>query len=170
MFLFTLSFVCTSALGDDHTNGEEIHFRAKWDGRVILGISKISGLKRVTKAIEHRSSAQSNQVRYSPGISRYVPIVIERPRTHDNAFEQWANKVWNFGSGPGNEISLKNYRKDIIIEIYDNMGKVLLAFKVYRCWPSEYVTLSDLEAGDKGSAKETLVLHHEGWERDYDVR
>jgi len=88
MFLFTLSFVCTSALGDDHTNGEEIHFRAKWDGRVILGISKISGLKRVTKAIEHRSSAQSNQVRYSPGISRYVPIVIERPRTHDNAFEQ----------------------------------------------------------------------------------
>jgi len=169
-FLFSLFFLCTSVIGDDDSGTKQLFFRAKWDGKIILGISQISGLKRVTEVVEHRSAAESNQVRYSPGISRYIPITIQRPRTHDNAFEKWANKVWDFGSSPGNEISLKDYRKDITIELYDNTGMILMAFKVYRCWPSEYVALSDLSMDNDDSAMEMLILHHEGWERDYNIK
>lgn len=41
--------------------------------------------------------------------------------------------------------------------------------KVYRCWPSEYVTLGDLEADESCVAIEVLTLQHEGWERDIEV-
>jgi phage tail-like protein len=168
--MFNVCFLCVSAIGDDVTENGQLFFRAKWDGHTILGISEISGLKRVTEVVEHRSASESNQVRYSPGISRYIPITIKRPRTHDNAFEKWANKVWNFGSSGGNEISLGDYRKDITIELYDGTGMVLMAFKIYRCWPSEYVALSDLALDDDESAMEILILNHEGWERDYDIK
>jgi phage tail-like protein len=85
------------------------------------------------------------------------------------AFEQWANKVWNFGSGLGAEISLKDFRKDILIEFYNEAGQLAIAYKVYRCWPSEYHALPELDASASAVAIQTLVLQNEGWERDYDV-
>jgi len=152
-----------------HTKNDSLQFRVKWDGKVIPAISNISGLKRLTDAIENRPGEDPNLMRYSPGLSRYEPIVLKRPRSSDKSFERWANKVWNLGSGMGTEISLKDYRKDIIIELTDNSGKVLLAFTVYRCWVSEYVALSGLDADEESSAMEVLVLHHEGWKRDYNI-
>ncbi len=149
----------------------EIIFRVKWDGRIIPGIKKVSGLKRKTEVITNRTGGDPSLQRKSPGLTEYQPIVIERPRSSDTAFEQWANKVWNFGSGLGAEVSLKDFRKDIVIELATKDGRVLMAFKVYRCWPSEYEALSALDADDKESlATEKLVLEHEGWERDYSIR
>ena len=148
----------------------QILFRVKWDGRVIPGISHVSGLRRITETVEHRAGQDVSQYRYSPGISMYVPITLKRPRTFDKSFEQWANKVWNLGSGPGTEVSLRDYRKDIVVELCDETGKVLMAFHVYRCWPSEYVGLTDLDEDDDSPAMEILVLRHEGWERDYAIQ
>lgn len=90
--------------------------------------------------------------------------------THDPEFEQWANKVWNWGSGLGSEVSLADFRKDLIIELYNEAGQLVMAYKVYRCWPSEYQALPDLDAGANAVAIQTLTLQHEGWERDYDVK
>jgi phage tail-like protein len=92
-----------------------------------------------------------------------------RGRTHDTEFENWANKVWNYGSSLGTEVSLKDFRKDIVIELYNEAGQLVMAFKVYRCWPSDYVALSDLDANDTSVAFESITLQHEGWERDYAV-
>lgn len=147
-----------------------INFCVRWDGRIIPGINKISGLRRKTEVVENRSGGDPSMMSRSPGKTEYKPIVIQRPRTRDKEFKRWANKVWNFGSGLGSEVSLKDYRKDIIIELRDDMGKVLMAFRVYRCWPSEYVALSDLDANDNSLATEMLVLEHEAWERDYDIQ
>ncbi len=108
-------------------------------------------------------------MRKSPGQTTYEPIVLERGRTHDTAFEQWANKVWNFGSGLGSEVSLKDFRKDIVIELYNEAGQLVMAWRVYRCWPSEYTALTDLDANETCVVREVLVLQHEGWERDYEV-
>ena len=36
-----------------------------------------------------------------------------------------------FGSGLGAEVSLKDFRKDIIIEVYNEAGQLALAYKVY---------------------------------------
>lgn len=144
-------------------------FRVKWDGRYVAGVSKVDALKRTTDPIEHRSGGDPSTVRKSPGQTKYEPITLERGVTHDIEFEQWANKVWNFGSGLGSEVSLKDFRKNLTIEVYNEAGQVALAYNVYRCWVSEYQALPALDASGKAVAIQHIKLENEGWERDYAV-
>ena len=144
-------------------------FRVKWDGRYVAGISKVGALKRSTEMVEHREGGDPSTSRKSPGRTKYEAISLERGVTHDVEFEQWANKVWNFGSGLGSEVSLKDFRKDLIIEVYNEAGQLVLAYKVFRCWVSEFQALPDLDANANAVAIQTIKLENEGWERDYDV-
>jgi len=144
-------------------------FRVKWDSRYVAGVSKVSGLKRTTEVIKHREGGDPSSSRKSPGRSEYEAVTLERGVTHDVEFERWANKVWNFGAGLGSETSLKDFRKDIIIEVYNEAGQLVIAYKVYRCWVSEYQALPDLDANANAVAIQTLKLDNEGWERDYEV-
>jgi phage tail-like protein len=144
-------------------------FRVKWDGRYVAGISKVGALKRSTELVEHREGGDPSTSRKSPGRTKFEAISLERGVTHDTEFEKWANKVWNFGSGLGAEVSLKNFRKDLIIEMYNEAGQLALAYKVFRCWVSDFQALPDLDANANAVAIQTLKLENEGWERDYDV-
>ena len=144
-------------------------FRVKWDGRYVAGINKVSALRRTTQVVEERDGSDPNIIRKSPGLTRYEPIVLERGVTHDAEFEQWANKVLNLGSGPGSEAALANFRKDILIELYNEAGQLVMAYKVYRCWVSEYQALPDLDSHSKTIAIQSIKLEHEGWERDYSI-
>ena len=148
---------------------KQFKFRVKWDGRYVAGVSKVSALKRTTQVVTHREGGDPSIVRKSPAQTTYEPIVLERGRTHDTEFEKWANKVWNYGSGLGAEVSLKDFRKDVIIELYNEAGQLVMAFKIYRCWPSEYIALGELDAKDSCVAFESITLQHEGWKRDYEV-
>ncbi len=141
-------------------------FRIKWDGRYVAGVSKVSALKRTTEVVTHREGGDPSSERKSPGQTKYEAITLERGVSHDLEFEQWTNKVWNYGSGLGSEVSLKDFRKDIIIEMYNEAGQVVLAYKVYRCWVSEYQSLPELDASANAVAIQTLKLENEGWERD----
>jgi len=144
-------------------------FRVKWDGRYVAGISKVSALKRTTEVVEHREGGDPSSGRKLPGRSKFEAITLERGVTHDTNFEQWANKVWNLGSGLGSEVSLKDFRKDLIIEVYNEAGQLALAYKVFRCWVSEYQALPDLDANANAVAIQHIKLENEGWERDYEV-
>jgi phage tail-like protein len=144
-------------------------FRVKWDGRYVAGISKVSALKRTTEVVEHREGGDPSTAHRSPGRSKYEAITLERGVTHDVEFERWANKVWNLGSGLGAEVSLKDFRKDIIIELYNEAGQLVLAYQVYRAWVSEYQALPDLDANANAVAIQHIKLENEGIERDYAV-
>ncbi|GAA1579155.1 phage tail protein [Actinomadura kijaniata] len=144
-------------------------FRVRWDGRCVAGVSKVGALRRNTEVVRHRSGGDTSSSRKSPGRTEYEPIVLERGVTHDVDFEQWANKVWNWGAGPGSEASLKDFRKDLIIEVYNEAGQLAIAYKVYRCWVSEYQALPELDANANAVAIQTIKLENEGWERDYSV-
>jgi phage tail-like protein len=144
-------------------------FRVKWDGRYVAGVSKVGALKRSIEMVEHREGGDPSTSRKSPGRAKFEAITLERGVTHDPEFEKWANKVWNFGSGLGAEVSLRDFRKDIIIEVYNEAGQLVLAYKVYRCWVSEFQALPDLDANANAIAIQTIKLENEGWERDYDV-
>jgi phage tail-like protein len=144
-------------------------FRVKWDGRYVAGISKVSALKRTTDMVEHREGGDPSSSRKSPARTKYDAITLERGVTHDTEFEKWANKVWNFGAGLGAEVSLKDFRKDILIEVYNEAGQLAIAYKVYRCWVSEYQALPDLDANAGAVAIQHIKLENEGWERDVDV-
>ena len=142
----------------------------KWDGRYVAGVSKVGALKRTTEVVKHREGGDpSTSAASRPAAPKYEAITLERGVTHDVEFEQWANKVWNFGSGLGAEVSLKDFRKDIIIEVYNEAGQLALAYKVFRCWVSEYQALPDLDANANAVAIQHIKLENEGWERDYEV-
>src|SRR2546428_11242069 len=144
-------------------------FRVKWDGRYVAGISKVSALKRTSEVVEHREGGDASTSRKSPGRVKYDAITLERGVTHDTEFEKWANKVWNFGSGLGAEVSLKDFRKDIIIEVYNEAGQLAIAYNVYRCWVSEYQAAPDLDANATAVAIQHIKLENEGWARDTNV-
>ena len=144
-------------------------FRVKWDGRYVAGISKVSALKRSTEPVTHREGGDPSTDRKSPGRTKFEPITLERGVTHDLEFEKWANKVWNFGAGLGAEVSLKDFRKDILLEVYNEAGQLVLTYKIYRCWVSEYQALPDLDANANANAIQQIKLENEGWERDLAV-
>jgi phage tail-like protein len=144
-------------------------FRVKWDGRYVAGISKVSALKRSTEVVEHREGGDASTSRKSPGRTKYEAITLERGVTHDTEFEKWANKVWNYGSGLGAEVSLADFRKDVILEMYNEAGQTAQAYKIYRCWVSDFQALPDLDANANAVAIQSIKLENEGWERDYDV-
>ncbi len=144
-------------------------FRVKWDGRYVAGLSKCGALKRTTELVEHREGGDPSTGRKSPGRTKYEAITLERGVTHDLEFERWANKVWNFGAGLSVEVSLKDFRKDISIEMYNEAGQKVIAYNVFRCWVSEYQSLPDLDANANAVAIQHIKLENEGWERDVSV-
>src|SRR5258708_32507633 len=133
-------------------------FRIKWDGRYVAGISKVGPLKRKTEVVKHREGGDPSTERRSPGRTSYDPVTLDRGVTHDTEFEKWANKVWNFGSGLGSEVSLKDFRKDIILEVYNEAGQLAISYKVFRCWVSEYQAMPDLDANAKACAIQHIKL------------
>ena len=145
---------------------ENYKFRVMWDQRVVAGISRVSALRRTSDVEEHREAGDSSTIRKSPGLTKYDAITLERGVTHDHEFEEWANKVWDITANPGTEVSLKSFRKEVILELYNEAGQLVIAYKLHRCWPSEYIAISDLDSMTETVLIERLRLETEGWERD----
>jgi len=138
-------------------------FRVKWDGKYVAGISKVGALKRTTEVVKHREGGDPSSSRKSPGRTEYEAIMLERGVTHDKEFAQWANKVWNYGAGLGAESSLKDFRKDLTIEVYNEAGQLAIAYNVFRAWVSEFQALPDLDANANAVAIQHIKLENEGW-------
>jgi phage tail-like protein len=146
-------------------------FRVKFgdNGNYVAGVSKISALKRTSELVEHREGGDPSTNRKSPGRTKYDPITLERGVTHDEEFERWANQVWLYGAKPGaadsREITLKDFRKDITIEVFNEAGQPVLRYSVFRCWVSEYQALPELNANANAVAIQNIKLENEGWVR-----
>ena len=144
-------------------------FRVKWDGRYVAGVSKVSALKRTTEVVEHREGGDPSTSRKSPGRTKYEAITLERGVTHDPEFEAWAAKVWQIGAGLGSEVSLADFRKNIILDFFNEAGQIAISYKIYRCWVSEYQALPDLDANANAVAIQHIKIENEGWDRDTSV-
>jgi len=141
-------------------------FRVKWDNKYVAGVSKVSALKRTTEVVKHRDGGDPSSSRKSPGRTEFEAITLERGVTHDTDFEEWAGKVWSFGTGLGAEVSLADFRKDLIIEVYNESGQLAVSYKVFRCWVSEFQALPDLDANANAIAIQNLKLENKKWVRD----
>lgn len=144
-------------------------FRVKWNGKYVAAVSKVSELKRTTEAVTFREGGDPSSVRVQPGQTKFEPITLERGVTLDLEFEAWVRQVWNFRAKLGMESSLASFRRDLTLEFYNEAGQLVYSYNVYRCWPSEYVALPELDASANAVAIQTLVLQNEGWERDTGV-
>jgi phage tail-like protein len=76
---------------------------------------------------------------------------------------------WQYNGAPSNEVSLADFRKDLIIEVYNEAGQKVIAYNVYRCWVSEFQSTPDLDANANAVAIQHIKLENEGWERDQSV-
>jgi phage tail-like protein len=148
---------------------QNFKFRLKWDGRYVAGISKCSALKRSTEVVKHRDGADPSTSRKSPGRTEFEAITLERGVTHDLDFEAWAAKVWQVGAGLGAEVSLADFRKDVILDFFNEAGQLAISYKIYRAWVSDYQALPDLDANANAVAIQHIKLENEGWERDVSV-
>jgi phage tail-like protein len=142
-------------------------FKVKWDGKYVAGLSKMGPLKRATEVLEYREGGDSSVVRKLPGRTRYSPITLEAGVTHDTAFEDWANLA-NSTQGDS-KVSIKNFRKDITIDVFDEQGNLALSYRAYRCWVSEYQALPEMDANVSAVAISSIKIENEGWERDTSV-
>jgi phage tail-like protein len=165
-------FTVNAARLDPYKN---FKFRVKWDGRYVAGVSKVSPLKRTTEVVKHRDGGDESSSRKSPGRTEFDAITLERGVTHDVEFERWANKVWDYSNaqaGPDQrvqEVSLADFRKDIFIDVFNEAGQKVLSYQIYRCWVSEYQSISDLDANANAVAIQHIKLENEGWIRDVSI-
>jgi phage tail-like protein len=142
-------------------------FRVKWDGRYVAGISKVGG-----SSGRPRSSSTA-----TAGTRRVVASLLgEASTTRSSSIAGDTTSTSSSGptrsgtrSGLGAEVSLKDFRKDIIIEVYNEAGQLALAYKVFRCWVLRWQAMPDLDANANAVAIQHIKLENEGWERDYDV-
>jgi phage tail-like protein len=146
-------------------------FRVKFgtSPNYVAGISKVSAFKRTTEIVEHREGGDPSMSRKSPGRSKFDAITLERGVTHDTDFEAWASKVWNFAGGVGAESSLADFRKDVIIDVFNEAGQKVKSYHVFRCWVSEYQAASDFDANANAILIEHIKIENEGWQRDISV-
>jgi len=141
-------------------------FRVKWDGRYVAGVSKVGALKRTIEVVKHRSGGDPSTSHKSPGKIEFEAITLERGVTHDIEFEAWANKAMSVQNGL---LTSAGYRKNILIEVYNESNQKVIAYQVFRAWPSEYQAIADLDANGNAVLIQTLKLENEGWTRDLSV-
>ena len=132
---------------------KNFRFRVTWDGRHVAGFSKAEVLKRTTEVVEFRTGGDPSS-RKSPGRGEYEAITLERGVTRDPEFQQW---VRNAGAAPPAE--------DLTLELYDEAGRLTIAYRLYRCWVSEYQAVPELDANANVVAIRTMTLAMQGWER-----
>jgi phage tail-like protein len=142
-------------------------FRVKVDNQYVAGLHKCSALKRTTEVTEWREAGDPSTSRQLPGKTKFEAVTLEAGLTHDPTFESWANLVHNFQGDAA--MSLKNFRKNIIIDVFNEAGQKVHSYRLFRCWVSSYQALPDLDASSNAVAIQMLKLENEGWDRDPDV-
>ena len=154
-------FVANSYRYDPYKN---FKFRVLFGTQVVAGVSKVSALKQTTEPVTHREGGDPNSARLTPSVWKFEPITLERGITHDAEFENWAKLIWSVDGDAA--ISLKDFRKDITIQLLNEQGIVVKSYFVRNCWVSEYQAMPELDANAHAVAIEHLVLQNEGWVRD----
>lgn len=143
-------------------------FTIAWDGKTVLGVSKVSALKRTTEVVKHRDGGDNSTDHKSPGRTSYDALTLERGLTHDPEFEAWANKVHQFAGDAA--MDLAGYKKELTLSVMDEKGHVVFRYFLHNCWVSEYTSMPELNANANAVAIESLKIELEGWERDPDTK
>lgn len=144
-------------------------FQVLIDGRPVAGLKKMSALKKKTEVIKWRAAGDPSYERHLPGGTMYEPIMLEQGLTHDPVFEQWANLVNNFVGDAA--MSLKNFRKNIVINVLNLQGQVAISYRVTGAWVSEFQALPEFDSLAMNAVGiQMIMLQNDGWVRDTSVQ
>ncbi|HVZ41844.1 MAG TPA: phage tail protein [Candidatus Kapabacteria bacterium] len=143
-------------------------FRVSWDGKTVLGVSKVGALKRTTEVVKHRDGGDNSHDSKSPGRTSYDAISMERGITHDAEFEAWANKIHSWAGDSA--MDLANFKKELTLEIMNEKNQVAFRYFLHDCWVSEFTSVPELNANANAVAIESIKIEINGWERDTDTK
>lgn len=139
----------------------------------VLGVKKISALKRATKATDYQSGGEPGLIHKVPGTTTFDPITLERGLTVSPEFMVWANLTqslgheisdWDYYHNPPLNLD-EDARRDVVIEVLSSLGVPTVSYCVYGAWVAEYQALADLDGEDGNKILfETIKLEHDGWE------
>jgi phage tail-like protein len=141
-------------------------FRIKSGGVYVAGLNQMGAMTRTTTVVTHRVGGDPSRERKSPGLTSYAAAVLQQGVTHDLTFEAWANKISD-PDAPG--VSLADFRKDLIIDLFNESGQLVMSYQLFRCWVSEYTALPQLDAATAGVAIRSIKIEMESWSRDRSV-
>lgn len=153
-----------------HDPYKNFKFRVLWPENLggiavpILGVSKVSPLKRTTEVVTHRNGGDNSRDHKSPGRTSYEGITMERGITHDTEFEKWANLVHHYDGDTS--IKPEKFKKDLTLEVMNEKGHVALRYLLSECWVSEFTAVPDLDANANAVAIESIKIELESWERE----
>ena len=154
------TFSVNSSRRDPYRN---FKFRVKWDGRYVAGVTEVSGLNRPAEVVKHSSAPSRSSARKVPGLRKSGDVTLKRGVTHDREFETWATNFAVSGTGRSRP-NLKKFRRNIIINVFNEAGRISLSYKLRKCWVSEIQAIADLDANANAVAIESIKLENEGWE------
>jgi phage tail-like protein len=143
---------------DPYTN---FKFRVKIGAEYVAGLSKMTALKRTTEVVEWREAGSASVIRKLPGRTKFEPVTLESGLTHDRVLIDWARLV----SDPQGDaaMSLKEYRKEVTVEVHNLQGAIVMSFDLHRAWPSEFQAVPDLDANANAVAIQSLKFEYEGF-------
>jgi phage tail-like protein len=139
-------------------------FRVKWENLPVAGLSKMSAIKRSTEVIEWREAGGASVVRKLPGRTKFEPVTFEVGLTHDKQLIAWADQI-NSPQGDA-AMSLKNYRKEVTVEVLNLQATPVMAFTLHRAWVSEFQATPEMDANANAVAIQTLKIEYEGFSAD----
>jgi len=139
-------------------------FKVKIGGQFVLGVNKMSGLKKTTEGIDWSQGGDNAnfEPQRLPGKTKYEAITLEQGMTESKVFEDWANKMNKYS---GNKMA-DDFRQNIELHLCDHNGETLTSYKIFDCWVSEYQAVPALDLSQNGVAIRSVKLEHEGFERD----
>jgi len=134
-------FVVNAQRFDPYPNHK---FRLKIDNVYVAGLSKCSALKKTTEVVEWYESGDPSTPHRLPGKTKYDAVTLSAGVTHDTTFEAWANLVNNVEGDAA--MSLKNFRKNIVLNVLNMQAQVAISYKIFRAWVSDYQAVPELDA------------------------
>jgi len=134
----------------------------------VAGLSKMSAIKRSTEVVEWREAGSAAVIRKLPGRTKFEPVTLESGLTHDTVLIDWANLVSNPQGDPA--MSLKDYRKEVRIEVLNLQATPVMAFILHRAWPSEFQAVPEMDANANAVAIQSLKFEYEGFTLDAAVK
>jgi phage tail-like protein len=160
------SFAANPARADPY---KDFKFRVRWGANeYVAGVSKVSALTRTAERVEPRERRDPRPGHELPSRTEYEPITLERGVTYDLEFEQWATRASAFVDSPAPEgrperdASQNEFRRNLTIDVFDEVGQKVMSYEVHRAWVSEFTAQADLATGAKAILIQSIRIEHEG--------
>lgn len=144
------------------------------DKAITAGFSEVTLPKVNVKERTYRENIDSLRSRKAPGLATYEPVILRKGKTQSRALYNWYKEINNDANALGtvNELlSTLNfipvfsaeYRRDMVIGLYDRQGIIVKAWFIYNAFPISYTGSDVLSAQEDGKAVEELSISYEAF-------